>query len=61
MPRSSRVARLVYGAVEPRTGAIESTARLFEQGGFNHRPEIVGGVLAGDCAALMKAFFAARR
>ena len=57
----ARVARLVYGAVEPRTGAIESTARLFEQGGFNHRPEIVGGVLAGECATLMKAFFAARR
>jgi len=57
----ARVARIVYGAAEPRTGAIESTARLFEQGGFNHRPEITGGILADDCAALIKAFFAARR
>jgi len=54
-------ARVVYGATEPRTGAIESTARLFEQGGFNHRPEIVSGVLADECAALIKAYFAACR
>ena len=57
----ARVARLVYGAAEPKTGAIESTLQLFDQGGFNHRPEITAGVLADECAALMTAFFAARR
>lgn len=57
----ARVQRLVYGAAEPKTGAIESAHRLFESGEFNHRPEIVGGVLADECAALMSEFFAARR
>ena len=57
----ARVQRLVYGAAEPRTGAIESAHRLFESGEFNHRPEIESGVLAGECAALMTEFFAARR
>lgn len=57
----ARVARIVYGACEPKTGAIESAHRLFETGSFNHRPEIQGGVLADDCAALLTRFFAARR
>ena len=57
----ARVHRLVYGAVEPKTGAIESAHRLFDSGEFNHRPEIVPGVLADECAALMTDFFAARR
>ena len=57
----ARVARVVYGAAEPKTGAIESAQRLFESGEFNHRPEIVSGVLADECAALMTDFFAARR
>ena len=57
----ARVQRLVYGAVEPKTGAIESAHRLFDGGDFNHRPVIDGGVLAADCAALMTEFFAARR
>ena len=57
----ARVQRLVYGAVEPKTGAVESAHRLFEAGNFNHRPVIEAGVLATDCAALMTEFFAARR
>ena len=57
----ARVGRLVYGATEPKTGAIESAQRLFESGDFNHRPEIVSGVLADECAALMTEFFAGKR
>jgi len=57
----ARVARLVYGANEPKTGAIESAHRLFESGNFNHRPALESGVLAGECAAVMTDFFASRR
>ena len=57
----ARVQRLVYGAAEPKTGAIESAHRLFENGEFNHRPGIESGILADECAALMTEFFAARR
>lgn len=57
----ARVRRLVYGAVEPRTGAIASAHRLFDSGEFNHRPQIDAGVLADECARLMTEFFAARR
>jgi tRNA(adenine34) deaminase len=57
----ARVQRLVYGAAEPKTGAIESAHRLFEDGEFNHYPEIVSGVLADECSQLMTEFFVARR
>ncbi len=57
----ARVARLVYGAAEPRTGALESAQRLFETGEYNHRPQIESGVLAAECRALLVEFFAARR
>ncbi len=57
----ARVARVVYGAAEPKTGAIESAHRLFESGEFNHKPLVTGGVLAGECAAILSAFFAAKR
>ena len=57
----ARVKRLVYGATEPKSGAIESTHRLFESGQYNHQPEIEGGLLAGECSQLLSAFFEARR
>jgi len=57
----ARIGRLVYGAAEPKTGAIESAHRLFEEGQFNHYPEVRGGVLESDCAALMSAFFEQKR
>jgi tRNA(adenine34) deaminase len=56
-----RVGRLVYGAVEPKTGAIESAHQLFEKGHFNHYPEVQGGVLDTECSALMSAFFEQKR
>lgn len=57
----ARVARLVYGATEPRTGAIESAGRLFEHMVFNHSIEIEGGVLADEASTLLREFFVRRR
>jgi tRNA(adenine34) deaminase len=57
----ARVKRLVYGATEPRSGAIESAQRLFATGEYNHRPEVEGGLLADESSALLTAFFKARR
>jgi tRNA(adenine34) deaminase len=57
----ARIATLVYGAPEPRTGAVESTVRGGELPGHNHRFEVVAGVRADECRELMQAFFRARR
>ena len=57
----ARVKRLVYGAIEPKSGAIESAQRLFATGRYNHQPEVEGGLLAEECAQLLSAFFEARR
>lgn len=57
----ARVERLVFGAPEPRAGAVVSTARLLEGPQFNHRITVVGGVLAEQCAAVMQQFFRDRR
>lgn len=57
----ARVGTLVYGAAEPRTGAIVSTARGAELPGHNHRFEVVSGVREDDCRALMVEFFKERR
>lgn len=57
----SRIARLVYGAVEPKSGAVTSNLNLLSDGPYNHRIEVTGGLLADECAALMSDFFAQRR
>ncbi|SEM58624.1 tRNA adenosine(34) deaminase TadA [Halomonas caseinilytica] len=57
----ARLARVVYGAAEPRSGMAESRANLFAQPWYNHRVEVTGGVLASRIAKHLKAFFAARR
>ncbi len=57
----ARIQTLVYGAAEPRTGAVESTVRGGELAGHNHRFEVVSGVAEGECRALMQAFFRDRR
>ena len=57
----ARVARLVYGAPEPRGGAAASCFQIFKHPAINHRVEVLSGVLAVDCAAVIQAFFAARR
>ena len=57
----ARVQRLVYGAREPRAGAVVSTARVLDNPGLNHRVSVTGGLLAGECAELMTGFFQRRR
>jgi len=57
----ARIGRLVYGAQEPRAGVCESQLQLPEQRFYNHRLTVQGGVLAEECAAQIKAFFARRR
>jgi tRNA(adenine34) deaminase len=57
----ARIATLVYGAAEPRTGAIASTVRGGELPGHNHRFEVVSGVREAECRALIQEFFKARR
>ena len=56
-----RVARLVFGAYDPKGGGVEHGPRIFDQPGCLHRPEVVGGVREQDCAALLREFFAVRR
>jgi tRNA(adenine34) deaminase len=57
----ARVATLVYGAQEPKAGAVKSRQQLLEEGNFNHRLQVVGGVLAEPAVALMQDFFKTRR
>jgi tRNA(adenine34) deaminase len=57
----ARIGALVYGADEPKSGAIVSTQRAHESPGLNHRFAVVGGVLADECRALIQDFFQARR
>jgi tRNA(adenine34) deaminase len=57
----ARVARLVYGADDPKAGAVRSVFAIANHPQLNHRMEIVSGVLRDECAALLQAFFAARR
>lgn len=57
----ARLARVVYGAQDPKTGACGSIVDLFAQEKLNHHTEVVGGVLAEECGALLKEFFAERR
>ena len=57
----SRVARLVYGAVDPKAGAVGSLWDLVRDRRLNHRPEVMSGVLADECGALLRDFFAGHR
>jgi tRNA(adenine34) deaminase len=57
----ARIARVVFGAWEPRTGAIGSLWDVVRDRRLTHRPEVVGGVLADECAALLTDFFTEHR
>jgi tRNA(adenine34) deaminase len=57
----ARVERVVFGAWEPKTGAVGSLWDVLRDRRLNHRPEVVAGVLAGECAALMESFFGGYR
>ena len=57
----ARVARVVFGAWEPKTGAVGSLWDVVRDRRLTYRPEVRGGVLADDCAALLKGFFSGHR
>ena len=57
----ARIERLVFGAYDPKAGAVGSAIDLSDSPSFNHRFEINGGVLAEECGAVLKAFFESRR
>lgn len=57
----ARLARVVFGAPDPKTGAGGSVLNLFEQRQLNHHTVIAGGLLADECGGMLKSFFAARR
>jgi tRNA(adenine34) deaminase len=57
----SRVSRVVFGAVDPKAGAVGSLWDVVRDRRLNHRPEVVGGVLEAECGDLLRAFFEARR
>ncbi|MDH5446219.1 MAG: tRNA adenosine(34) deaminase TadA [Gammaproteobacteria bacterium] len=57
----ARIKRLVYGATEPRTGAVESVFNVLTDERHNHKVEVTGGLLGGESASLLQDFFRARR
>jgi tRNA(adenine34) deaminase len=57
----ARVARVVFGAHDPKAGACGSVLDVLGEPRLNHRPQVAGGLLDADCGALLSAFFAARR
>lgn len=58
---NARVGRLVYGAEDPKAGAVRSLFQIAEDPRLNHRVEVVGGVLAGECGELLRDFFRKKR
>ena len=57
----ARIAKLVYGAGDPKSGACGSVVDLFQESRLNHHTHVAGGVLAAECCAILKRFFAERR
>ena len=57
----ARLARVIFAAVDPKTGACGSVLNLFEQERLNHHTEVQGGVMADEASSLLRAFFAERR
>jgi tRNA(adenine34) deaminase len=57
----ARIARLVYGAADPKTGACGSVIDLFSEPQLNHHATVTAGVMAEECGALLREFFAERR
>jgi len=57
----ARLARVVFGATDPKTGVAGSVLNLFEQTQLNHHTELTSGVLAQECSSMLSQFFAQRR
>jgi tRNA(adenine34) deaminase len=58
---AARMRRVVYGAADPKAGAAGSLWDVLRDRRLNHRAEVVGGILAEECGALLREFFAQRR
>jgi tRNA(adenine34) deaminase len=58
---AARLDRLVFGADDPKAGAVGSLWDVVRDRRLSHRPEVLGGILAGDCGALLSGFFGERR
>lgn len=58
---NARIGRVIYGASDPKGGAVKSGVRFFDQSSCHHRPEVVSGILADESSTMLKAFFKARR
>ena len=58
---NSRLSRLIYGALDPKAGAVESLYKLAQDPRLNHRIDVVGGVCGEESAELLRSFFRARR
>lgn len=57
----SRVDRVVYGATDPKAGAVRSLYQVLEDNRLNHRPEVTAGILADECSSILSEFFKKRR
>jgi tRNA(adenine34) deaminase len=57
----ARLKRLVYGADDPKAGAVRTVVQVLNHPQLNHRMEVRGGVLAGRCAEMLQSFFRSRR
>ena len=57
----ARISRLIYGADDPKAGAVHSVMQVLNHPQLNHRMEITGGVLAAECSQLLQSFFQSRR
>ena len=58
---AARLGRMVYGAEDPKAGAVGSLWDVLRESRVSHRPEVIGGVLAAECGAVLQEFFASRR
>jgi tRNA(adenine34) deaminase len=58
---NARIPRLVYGCADPKAGAVQTLYQICSDPRLNHRVNVVSGILAEECAALLKEFFAAQR
>ena len=57
----SRIDRVVYGAVDPKGGAVQSLYQVLSDARLNHQPQVIGGVLADECGEILTEFFRAKR
>lgn len=57
----AKIAKIIFGAYDPKGGAVEHGARLFNQPTCHHAPEVIGGVMEAECVALLRGFFAEKR